>query len=118
MNKNRFQAILDKIKANPACWHQQAWHHPCGTAHCFAGHAQIDAGCKIDDATVRQDARIWLDLSLNDANYLFAARRTLDDFEAFAIGRHNRDDYTRDSYNRDGYDSDGLDKHNKPSRFV
>ena len=37
----RLRAIVDRIKADPSCWDQSRWH--CGTSHCIAGHAQLDA---------------------------------------------------------------------------
>lgn len=83
MNIERMQTIIDRIKANPACWNQNIYHNECNTAHCLAGHAQIDSGklpIKID---AMEDARTWLKLSSTEANYLFGSQRTLADFEDF-----------------------------------
>ena len=131
MNIENFKLVLDKIKSCPSQWKQNVWH--CGTAHCFAGWAQILSGNKEDERSVRRDARVFLDISNFDANYLFAATTTLSDFETFFtkhtdFNRHgfdrdgfNSHGFNRAGFNRDGYgfnsygfDRDGLDKNNKP----
>ena len=81
MNTERYLAILDRIKKDPSC-HKQDWWH-CGTAHCFAGHAQIDSGLPINDTTCATDASDWLGISPAFAVWLFASNRTVADFEAF-----------------------------------
>jgi hypothetical protein len=108
MNKERMQIIVDRIEANPACWKQSSWH--CGTSHCLAGHAQIDSGANPDNNTVRRDARMWLDLSLSEANYLFAGTRTIEDFKAALTDSYDRAGYDRDVYDRAGYDRDGYNR--------
>jgi hypothetical protein len=108
MNKERLQAIIDRIEADPTCWYQKTWH--CQTAHCVAGHAQIDSGRPISDATVRGDAREWLDLSSTDANWLFSPSRTLADFKQFVRDGYDRAGYNRAGYDSDGYDCDGYDR--------
>lgn len=109
--KDRHDAIIVKIKANPSCWDQSNWH--C----CYAGHAQIDSGKTPDNKTARRDARIWLGLTKFEADYLFSKYRTLDQLESFSIhekrlnylGNHGFDKYAFDS---NGFDRDGLDKDN------
>ncbi len=123
LNKENFQAVLDRIKANPCSWDQSKWH--CGTTHCFAGHAQIMAGKPIDDATVRRDARMYLGLKQCDASVLFRSDATIEDFEEFLrtegydeqgfdCAGYNREGYGIQGFHRDGYDTDGLDINNKP----
>ena len=106
MNIERHNAIIAKIEANPQCWDQTTWH--CGTAHCYAGHAQIESGVKPNVDTVRHDARIWLNLSRAEADYLFEGDRSLAELKAGPAG------YDSDGYNCAGYDADGLDINNKP----
>ena len=81
MNKERFAVILDTIKANPACWNQGMWHSRCGTAHCIAGHAQINAGKATNRITAKEDGIKWLDLTYKEAKHLFSSERTIADFE-------------------------------------
>ena len=80
MNVENFKRVLDHIKAHPETWNQEKWH--CGTAHCFAGHAQIMSGHPIDKYYVEEDAKIFLNISYEQAVYLFMANRTIADFEA------------------------------------
>jgi len=81
MRKDRLAVIVGTIKANPACWVQGAFHTSCGTAHCIAGHAQINAGLEQDSFTARRDAMVWLELNGKESNYLFYSGRTIADFE-------------------------------------
>jgi hypothetical protein len=114
MNRENYRKVLDQIEAHPETWNQSFWH--CGTTHCFAGWAQILSGKPADDGTVRRDARIYLDLSLIEADYLFAPQRTLDDLrdgynrDGYNRAGLDRDGYNRAGYNRDGYNRDGLDR--------
>lgn len=115
MNKENFRKVLDHIKADPACWKQDKWH--CGTQHCFAGWAQLLAGNKASDLTVRRDARIFLDLTMAEANHLFSSNSTIEDFEDALYDRdgydrygYDRYGYDRDGYGRDGYDRDRYDR--------
>ena len=78
MDLDRLAAIVARITADPACWNQEHWH--CGTAHCLAGHAQIDAGKGVKTCTTEADAVAWLGLTQAEAYYLFDANRTLADF--------------------------------------
>jgi hypothetical protein len=119
MNRANIQKVIDVIEAVPSCWNQAKWH--CGTQHCFAGHAQILSGKTANDTTVRQDARVFLDLDLATANWAFSSNRTLEDFktllveddydcDGYARDGYNRDGYARDGYNCDGYNRDGHDR--------
>jgi len=123
MNIENFKLVLAKIESDPNCWDQRKWH--CGTKHCFAGWAQILSGKKPDHHVVRKDARIFLGLGKDEADYLFDPERTLIDFknamevdlDGYHLDGYNRFGYNRDGYDRDGYDRDGLDIDNKePSK--
>ena len=103
MNQANYDAVIAKITENPACWDQMKWH--CGTVHCFAGWAQILSGRQADGPTTRRDARKWLELTLAEADYLFAGQRTLGEL----VAGYNRDGYDSAGYDRDGYDSQGYD---------
>ena len=81
-HKERLQAIIDRIKSDPACWNQGKWH--CGSSHCVAGHAQIDSGNKIDGDRAFEDGKRWLGLSAKEAEHLFHPGRTLEEIETFA----------------------------------
>ena len=109
MNKENYDKVLAVIEANPQSWNQKTWH--CGTQHCFAGHAQILAGKEPNDDTVRRDARQFLELTQNEAWYLFNGRRTLEDFKNYYCGNiYNRAGYDSDGYDREGYNCDGYDR--------
>jgi len=43
LNKENFSKVLKRIKGNLAAWDQDAWNikRGCGTAYCFAGHAEV-----------------------------------------------------------------------------
>ena len=136
MNKERLQAIIERIEADAKA--------RCAGINLnrisIEGLAQTDSGCKLNISTARRDARIWLDLSSYEADYLFRGYRTLKEIKAFVKrhgdgvykfgkdgydregfdrhgldrGGYDREGYDRAGFNRDGYDQDGLDKHNKP----
>ncbi len=122
MNIKNYKKVLKKIKAHPETWDQKMWH--CNTVHCFGGHAQILSGRKANDSTIRFDARIWLNISLDESNYLFDLDRTIEDFEAvlkngfYCIDDYDRDGFDRNGFDRYGYDLDGLDKNNKPKKSI
>ena len=123
-NQERHDAIMAKIDANPSCWDQTSWH--CGTAHCYAGHAQIMAGKPADDDAARRDARQWLGLTRAQADYLFdpdraleelrhgvdAEGRTADGFDRYGFNRagFNRAGFDQDGFGRDGFGRDGFDR--------
>lgn len=75
VHKDRLRTIIERIEANPTCWNQIRWH--CNTAHCIAGHAQLDAGHAADDYKAERQARDWLGLLGGDAQWLFTSWRTL-----------------------------------------
>ncbi|MGL5937068.1 MAG: hypothetical protein ACRCZI_15765 [Cetobacterium sp.] len=108
MNQAHYKKVLAQIEAHPETWNQKMWH--CGTTHCFAGWAQVLSGKQANEDTARRDARVYLDLSIYEADYLFDPCRSLDDLKA----GYDRDGYNRDGYNRAGYDRDGLDINNRP----
>lgn len=121
-NIENCKLVLQKIKENPDQWNQGSWH--CGTSHCFAGWAQILSGKEANNDTVRRDARIFLGLTRDDADYYFSPSRTLEDLETVVEDGYDRNGYDRAGYNRDGldrtgygragYDRDGLDRNNNP----
>ena len=116
MNREHYQQVLDQITAHPETWDQTQWH--CGTTHCFAGWAQLLSGHPAKDATVRRHARMYLDLSFEEANWLFSTEITLAELQGFRNGDHEADysraGYDRDGLDRAGYDRDGLDRQNRP----
>ena len=87
--RDRMQAIVDRITANPECWDQAYWHNYCRSTHCIAGHAQLDAGLPADGDTAWRDALDWFEIPIYGvevwymhpiALWLFSPFRTLDDF--------------------------------------
>ena len=105
MNKARFLSILNKIEADPTQWDRTQWRR--GLAHCLAGHAQIDAGFALCESSMRRDARVWLDLSSFEADYLFSNDRTFDDLQkAWMYG----DEYPPEKFSSDGFDCEGFDR--------
>jgi len=91
MNAENFTQVIAAIDADPSIWDQSEWHSWCMTKHCFAGHAQILSGAPFkrraggDDLRLftRSDAVRWLDLKVDEADYLFNPSRTMDDFRDF-----------------------------------
>lgn len=96
MNTERLKAIIATIKAQPETWKQTSWHfnrskeHPCGTAHCIAGFAEL-AYLGSDKPTSPREmmcaegnAMRWLELDQDQAHYLFSPIRTLPEIEKFA----------------------------------
>ncbi len=80
MNIENFKRVLDHIKARPETWRQSTFK--CGTAYCFAGHAQIfDQGGFCED-TVIKDAQDFLGISALERLYLFDGSRNIVDFES------------------------------------
>ena len=106
MNKDRLQAIIDRIEADAN--NRDATRNIL--AFDIATFAQIDSGCKFDMFAARRDARIWLDLSSKQANYLLCSPLTLAEVKKF-IENYNYDSngYDREGYDRFGYDRAGFD---------
>ena len=115
MNKEHYKKVLDQITQHPETWNQARWH--CGSSHCLAGWAKVLSGKPANDDTVRRDARIYLDLSLSEAEWLFATHRTLSDLTDYDLDGYDLCGYNRAGYNCDGYDRDGLDAHNRPRNY-
>ena len=101
MNLANYKRVLAQIEAEPETWDQWSWHKlawksPCGTAHCFAGLAEIFAtgadpakmdgrGTTYAKMTMTQKiAREYLGITEGQAIWLFDAARTLDDFRQVA----------------------------------
>ena len=81
MNLENFKLVLDHIEAFPESWCQDEWH--CGTAHCFAGHAQILSGKLPDSGTVRADAMAFLEIDAEEAQWLFFNWGALKQFQDY-----------------------------------
>lgn len=89
MNRENYKEVLAQIESDPRSWDQKVWHRNrgplgiCGSAHCFAGWAEILSGHKADYRTAAFHAQRWLEISDQEATYLFAVERTLKDFHKF-----------------------------------
>ena len=107
MNKERLQAIIDRIEADANNW--DATRNIL--AFDIATFAQIDSGCKFDMFAARRDARIWLDLSSKQADYLLCSPLTLAEVRKF-IENYNYDSngYDSEGYDRFGYNREGYDR--------
>lgn len=95
VNTEELRAVLAHIKAHPKTWNQEhwAWPTPCGTAHCFAGHAVVRAGYHIvgqvahhptpgvPDEPARRVAKRILGLTDVEADRLFYCYNALEDLE-------------------------------------
>jgi hypothetical protein len=116
INYEAIKRVLDRIEANPNIWNQSEWH--CGTSHCFAGHAQIDAGLPENWNTTRTDARIHFGFTQSEANYYFCPYRSLEELKnalipldenGFYRNGFNRGGFNCNGFNRGGFNYDGLD---------
>lgn len=119
MNLAKFDAVLAQIKAHPETWNQGAWH--CGSAHCFAGWLQVMGGYEESWDYAPADARSELGITAVEAEWLFDACRTIEDFERFRLSKApnvhapmwfdgvDADGFGLDGFNRDGYDRNGFD---------
>lgn len=117
------QAIAN-IKANPASHCQRVWHlssphqkelgstfvHPCGTAHCYAGHVDLILGIPNDhrEDELYNDVRSALGLSLEQFCELTAPSNTIARIEAlhkvfFVDGVYGENGFDADGKNRNGY---------------
>jgi hypothetical protein len=111
MNETNYRRVLEHIKAHPETWEQSNWH--CGTQHCIAGWSQIFAGKTPDDFTVRRDARQYLQISVLDADWLFAPHRTIADFDSFLL--NGSTEYDEDGYDKDELDCNFMPRHEVPA---
>ena len=125
MNKERLQAIIDRIEADLDGWDQKFWDS--ANTPRLAFFAQIDAGLELHIFNARRDARIWLDLSNKQADYLLSNLRTVVEIKRFlkhyiydldgiiydGLG-YDQHGYNQAGYDQAGYDRDGLDHNNKP----
>lgn len=104
LGQQRLLAIVGRIYQDQTCWVQSKWH--CGTAHCVAGHAQIDM-LKSEGVSYKQNhysitdnddilvddeyqsppahAQGWLELTLDERWWLFDSQRTLKELIDIAI---------------------------------
>ena len=114
MNIKNFKLVLNKIIDCPESWNQKEWH--CDSSHCFFGWAQILAGKRENNKTVQSDARSFLGLNKQEAEYISHIDRKIEDFENFLqFYEENPDGYGSDNYNyigcdRDGYNRNGYDE--------
>jgi len=106
--------VIEIIESQPNSWDQKNWHSECGTKHCVAGWAQILANKEVSNMYARRDARIFLKLTVKEANYFFDMHRTLEEIKVLADP--NITDLTSilpckpPKYNEEGYDSEGFDR--------
>ena len=100
MNIQRYENVLNYILKNQTSWDQSDWHSDCGTAHCFAGIAEmllragvsrvkcsvcggyerVCANCSGDTRTIAEN---YLELTAGESKYLFHWNRTVRDFWDF-----------------------------------
>jgi hypothetical protein len=100
VNIDNFKKVLDHIEAHPETWKQAVWHTQCGTAHCFAGWCQKFMGEEEDSFMARSHAMSFLQITSMEANWLFDATRTMEDFrQALAIAETGGDIRAVDPYN-------------------
>lgn len=85
MRWDRYIAIIGRITQKPKVWNQGRYHSHCGTAHCVAGHAQIDAGKRMRWLNAWEVGMTWLDIDDRQAQHVFDACRTLDELQHLAI---------------------------------
>lgn len=131
MNIENYKKVLKQITDNPETWCQTLWH--CDTKHCLAGWAQILSGQPEVSRRARIDARLFLELTPCEADWLFCVSRRLEQLADAADPTYLADriaietvigdrvdtldsegyystGYDKEGYARDGYDRDGLDR--------
>jgi hypothetical protein len=102
----RLWGVLDEVEKNPDHWYQGEWH--CGTSHCFAGFAELQAlkltpQNKWDDickATGTKhcytpiNAQIWLGLDTCQRTELFNGSNKIDDLRCHvaSFAPHSREE--------------------------
>lgn len=113
------QRVLAQIEARPETWDQSIWHTDCGTAHCFAGWAQVLEGLPASVFSVVDDARKALGFTPYEAAHYFASNRTLEELKELAVPLdhagydhegYDRSGRDREGYNREGYNWSGRDR--------
>ncbi len=85
MRQDRLLEIVGRIYQRPETWDQTVYHSACGTAHCVAGHAQVDSGVDVRTGSTWPDAEMWLELDAGEAGGLFSPNRILEDLLRAAI---------------------------------
>jgi hypothetical protein len=109
-NVERHNQIIEQIEKHPETWKQSEWH--CGTAHCYAGWAQIFSGRKVCDTTARRDAIEWLGLTVYESFVAFSPSNTLELLKSIPkLFSYGRDGFNRDGVDRNGYDWSGRDRY-------
>lgn len=97
MNKRRMEAVLRRIKAEPKRWFQGSWHaasadgKACHTKHCIAGWAEAlmfgdRKGKRVvfdSNHSTERNAREYLDLTFDQAGYLFYVVSQVSQIEKF-----------------------------------
>jgi hypothetical protein len=111
--RERLAAIIARIDADLSCWDQFSWH--CGTSHCLAGHAQLDAGLPLDEGqAAARDGAEWLGMSEAVSKWAFNSTRKLDELRSLLefdlSSKRDPDGYDRYGYNRAGYNRYGYDR--------
>jgi hypothetical protein len=105
--QERLAAILSRIAADPSCWCQLMWH--CDTAHCLAGHAQLDACLPRAGSTAAIDGAQWLGMSQAVADWAFHGERTIAELSTL-LDFDLSSERDPDGYDRDGFDYYGVDR--------
>ena len=90
--QQRILAVIDEIVEHPERHDQAGWHSPCGTMHCFAGLADVQAGnvapkgVKIGSAEWEDWAELtsvrateWLGITEDEADELYDGSNRTDD---------------------------------------
>ena len=93
MRQDRLLEIVGRIVQRPQTWNQEVYHErtECGTAHCVAGHAQVDAGdfnpanWHMSLRTTWSSAVRYLDLNDSEAGYIFDPDRSLEELIEVAV---------------------------------
>lgn len=95
------RAVVNHIIDDPESWDQVEYHSWCGTKHCIAGWAQVLGGADVSSGEWRMslsldassDAMKFLELTSDEACWLFSYDRTFDEIHEFAKARLEVRDY-------------------------
>ena len=105
-------AALNEIIAHPERWKQSVWH--CGTTHCVGGTCEVLTGTVSNNT--RRNVMGLLGISVADADWLFAAARTLPQLYGFAVLFAAGLD--RDGFDRAGFDRAGFDRAGRKLKII
>jgi hypothetical protein len=121
---------IASIKSHPKAHNQGTWHtnqetiddktfaHPCGTAHCWAGHIDLILGVPDTHTTNLLYHEVMTVMGMQSHEWLkiTATQNSIARIEAFhkkyfVDGIFGEDGYDSDGYNEYGYDSDGYNQY-------